>query len=182
MACNETVEQSGLLCETFFKATDFITDPICRHCGLPLEQDSGLCTGCDWDPPRFRAARAALRYGPGAKRLILPFKYSERPEATRGLAKMMMRPGAALLAQVDFLASVPLHRRRLAQRGYNQAGLLARALGHWDKRPVLINALACISAPLPSPASIMMRAPNGCRGRLTCERIGVPRSKERLFC
>jgi hypothetical protein len=47
MACSEIVEQNGLLCETCFKATDFITDPVCRQCGLPLEQDSGLCTGCD---------------------------------------------------------------------------------------------------------------------------------------
>ncbi|HQT88273.1 MAG TPA: ComF family protein [Acidiphilium sp.] len=153
MACNEMVEQNGLLCEACFKATDFITDPVCRHCGLPLEQDNGLCTGCDWDPPRFRAARAALRYGPGAKRLILPFKYSDRPEAARGLAKMMMRPGAAMLAQADFLAPVPLHRRRLAQRGYNQAGLLAGALGHWAQRPVLIDALARIRA-TPALASL----------------------------
>ncbi len=142
LGCSDIVDQNGLLCGDCFKTIDFITDPVCRQCGMPLEHDEGLCTSCDWAPQRFRAARAALRYGPGAKRLILPFKYSDRPEAARGLATLMMRPGALMLAQADYVVPVPLHRRRLARRGYNQAGLLARALGKVAKRPVLIDALA----------------------------------------
>ena len=142
MGCKEIVDDQHTLCGDCYATTEFIDNPVCHQCGIPLAHDEGLCTGCDWAPPPFRAARAALRYGPGAKRLILPFKYSDRPEAARGLAALMMRPGASLLAQADYVVPVPLHRRRLAQRGYNQAGLLARALGKLAQRPVLIDALA----------------------------------------
>ncbi|MCF3947911.1 ComF family protein [Acidiphilium sp. AL] len=149
LACTEPVTGDGQLCAACFAEADFITAPFCGQCGLPLAEPAPLCTACDWDPPAFRAARAALRYGPAAKRLILPFKYTDRPEAASGLARLLLRPGADLLARADWLVPVPLHRRRLAARGYNQAGQLARALGGLTKKPVLIDALARIRATRP---------------------------------
>lgn len=149
LACTEQVDNDGQLCAACFAETNFITAPFCGQCGLPLAEPAPLCTACDWAPPSFRAARAALRYGPAAKRLILPFKYSDRPEAASGLARLLLRPGADLLGPADWLVPVPLHRRRLAARGYNQAGQLARALGRLAGKPVLIDALARIRATRP---------------------------------
>jgi ComF family protein len=53
----------------------------------------------------------------------------------------MARAGAALLRDSDLLVPVPLHRRRLIQRRYNQAGLLARAVGRLAHKPALPDAL-----------------------------------------
>lgn len=141
LACAEPASGPGELCGACFAGLDFITAPFCSHCGLPLAEPAPLCTSCDWAPPAFRAARAAFRYGPVAKRIVLPFKYADRPEAAGGLARLLLRPGADLLASADLLVPVPLHRRRLASRGYNQAGELARALGRLAGKPVGIDAL-----------------------------------------
>jgi ComF family protein len=141
LACTEPAGGPGLLCGGCFAGLDFITAPFCGHCGLPLAEPAPLCTSCDWTPPAFRAARAAFRYGPVAKRIVLPFKYADRPEAAGGLARLLLRPGVDLLATADLLVPVPLHRRRLAARGYNQAGELARALGHLAGKPVSVDAL-----------------------------------------
>ena len=54
----------------------------------------------------------------------------------------MARAGAALRHEADLLVPVPLHRRRLYARRYNQAALLARACGKLAGRPVLVDALA----------------------------------------
>ena len=132
---------AGLLCAPCLDQAGLIAPPVCERCGLPLAEPGPLCTGCDWDPPDFRAARAALRYGAVAKRLILPFKYADRPEAAAGLASLMLKPGAALLGRADLLVPVPLHRKRLAKRGYNQAAQLARALGRDSGVPALADAL-----------------------------------------
>lgn len=149
LACTEPAPGDGQLCPRCFGQAEFITAPYCGQCGLPLAEPAPLCTACDWAPPVFRHARAALRYGPAAKRLILPFKYADRPEAAAGLARLLLRPGGELLAGADLLVPVPLHRRRLAARGYNQAGQLARALGRLTGRPVLIDGLVRLRATRP---------------------------------
>ncbi len=92
-------------------------------------------------PPVFRQARGALCYDEQARRLILPFKHVDRLELAPILARMMQRAGTLLLERADVLVPVPLHRRRLFQRKYNQAAVLAFAVGRLAVRPVLADAL-----------------------------------------
>jgi ComF family protein len=54
---------------------------------------------------------------------------------------MMVRAGAALLQRADVLIPVPLHRRRLFERKYNQAALLAYAVSRLAHVPVSPDAL-----------------------------------------
>ncbi len=102
---------------------------------------SGCCARCRDDPPPWGTARAALRYDDQARRILLPFKYGDRVETARALAPLMARAGTALLREADWLVPVPLHRRRLISRRYNQAALLARALARLSGRPALLDAL-----------------------------------------
>lgn len=146
LACTAEVGADGQLCPECFNKTTFITAPFCGRCGMTLpgifmRQTAPTCEGCAIDPPRYRTARAALLYDDMAKRLILPFKYADRPEAAGGLARLMARPGAELLARADLIVPVPLHRSRLRARGYNQAALLARALGRIAGRRVCVDPL-----------------------------------------
>lgn len=145
-ACDEAVSVQGQLCGACFGRTNFISAPCCERCGVPFGSADqggaeGLCPGCRDDPPVFRQARAALRYDDQGRRLILPLKHGDRVELAAILAPMMVRGGAALLQRADVLVPVPLHRRRLFQRKYNQAAVLAFAVGRLAGRPVLPDAL-----------------------------------------
>jgi ComF family protein len=80
---------------------------------------------------------------------VLPFKHADRTELAGVLAAHMARAGAALLHEADLLVPVPLHRRRLFQRRYNQAALLARALARPARIAVLPDALARLRATPP---------------------------------
>ena len=145
-ACDSPVGVHGQLCATCFGRTNFISVPFCLGCGVPFaaaEQGGaeGRCEGCRGQPPVFREARAALRYDEHAKRLILPLKHGDRTELAQILAPMMLRAGAALLARADALVPVPLHRRRLFERKYNQAAVLAHCIGRLARRPVLPDGL-----------------------------------------
>ena len=145
-ACDSAVEVQGQLCPDCFARTQFITSPLCSHCGVPFTSvDQGgteaLCPACRVNPPLFRAARGALRYDAQARRLILPLKHGDRVELAAILAPMMLRAGTALLQRADLLVPVPLHRRRLFQRKYNQAAVLAFAVGRLAGREVLPDAL-----------------------------------------
>jgi ComF family protein len=132
--CDASVEAQGLLCADCFRQTGFISEPFCVRCGAPfgnagLGGAERLCPGCRAAPPVFARARAALRYDARGRRLILPFKHADRTELAAVLAPHMARAGATLLAEADLLVPVPLHRARLFQRRYNQAALLAKAVG-----------------------------------------------------
>lgn len=150
-ACDAPVEAPGQLCAACFGSATLLVDPCCAHCGTPVDPDwSGLaCLDCATRPPPWRQARAALRYDALSRRLILPLKYADRPELARALALHMARAGAALLREADLLVPVPLHRRRLYARRYNQAALLAREVGRLAAKPALLDALRRVRATQP---------------------------------
>ena len=146
VACDSPVSAPGLLCAECFRRTGFITEPFCARCGVPfasagLVVADHLCPACQAAPPVFHRARAALRYDAQGRRLILPFKHADRTEIASALAPHMVRAGAVLLHEADLLVPVPLHRARLFRRRYNQAGLLASAIGRIAGRPCLLDAL-----------------------------------------
>jgi ComF family protein len=140
LTCECPVVLQGQFCAECFGRAAFITEPCCAHCGVPFAYalEGGverLCPGCRLHPPPWSQARAALRYDEHAKRILLPFKHADRPELAAALAPMMARAGAALLRRAELLVPVPLHRRRLFTRRYNQAALLARTLARLSGVP-----------------------------------------------
>ena len=132
LACRAAVDRSAHLCSRCWNEIDFVADPVCAACGRPFEYEAEagtLCGVCLEYHPQYGRARAAVRYQGRARDLLLGFKHGARTERARPMAAWMARAGAALLAEADALAPVPLHRRRLFQRRYNQAAMLALALG-----------------------------------------------------
>ncbi len=155
LTCDAPVDTPGQFCQTCFGHAGFLAEPWCRCCGVPFDHAAqpgmdGLCPTCLDQPPLFARARAAFRYDGHSKRMILPLKYGDRPELAVPLAQHMARAGAALLREAELLVPVPLHRRRLFARRYNQAALLAIALSRIADRPAAPDALARIrrTAPL----------------------------------
>ena len=146
VSCGEPVTVQGQLCVDCFRLTGFITEPCCARCGVPFASvaqggPDQLCPSCRDTPPAFDRARAALRYDSQARRLLLPLKHADRTEIAWILVPHMARAGAALLRQADILVPVPLHRRRLFLRRYNQAALLAAGLARAARKPALPDAL-----------------------------------------
>ncbi len=176
--CDRVVAIPGQFCATCFKQADFIVEPCCRRCGIAFASVAeggliGTCAQCIERPPSWQRARAAFTYDEFSRQLILPLKYADRTENARFLAPHMARAGAALLADCDLLVPVPLHRRRLFTRRYNQAALLARHVAAIAGRPVLVDGLirtratkSLASCPAAERAQLVMGA-IGCRpGRL----------------
>jgi len=154
LSCDAPVAADGQFCLPCFRRVNFVSAPYCASCGVPLPFSafSGveeICEVCEARPPAYCRARAALRYDAMAKGLILPFKYADRTDLSRGLGRLMARAGAQLLARAQVLVPVPLHVRRLRRRRYNQAALLAGELGRLASKPVMLDALARVSETVP---------------------------------
>jgi ComF family protein len=151
LTCEAEVGEQGTLCPACFGGLAFLTEPLCACCGVPFADatQGPLCPGCMGRPPAFAAARAALVYDAGARRLLLPFKYGDRTEYAGFLARHMARAGAPLLARADLVAPVPLHWRRQLGRRYNQAALLAARLARQAGKPHLPRLLRRIRRTIP---------------------------------
>ena len=92
---------------------------------------------------RFDRARSLGRYDTVLKALIHAFKYQGKPGALSEIIPILER---ALGSQRDLyegfhVVSVPLHRNKLKQRGYDQSFLLAREVARILKRPLVDHAL-----------------------------------------
>lgn len=88
-----------------------------------------MCALCLVEPPPYTRARAALAYDDVSRRLVSCFKYSDQTNLLPTFAPWLVRAARELLP-VDVIMPVPLHRWRLLRRKYNQAGLMAQAVGH----------------------------------------------------
>ena len=154
VTCEQPVGAPGQFCAACFGKTVFIGSPCCSACGAAFgAAEAGgldrLCEPCVTRRPLWGQARAALRYDDQARRIVLPFKYGDRTELAGALAPMMVRAGATLLARADLVVPVPLHRRRLLARKYNQAALLARAVSRLSGVPAVLDGLQRVRATAP---------------------------------
>lgn len=139
LGCREMLSADVALCASCWSKIRFIVAPLCEACGLPFPAatgDVGLCGECLGRRRLFERARAAVVYDDGSRGLILAFKRADRTDAAPVFAGWMARAGAGLLADADILAPVPLHWTRLLARKYNQAALLALAVGRLSDVPV----------------------------------------------
>ncbi|NQV80855.1 MAG: ComF family protein [Alphaproteobacteria bacterium] len=142
-ACNVRVHSAGL-CGTCWSRAQFVTAPICARCGLPFDYDVGAsiwCGRCISQPPLYDRARAALVYGDISRNLILAFKHGDRLDLTPLILSWLLAAGRDLLTEADLVVPVPLHRRRLLRRRYNQSSVLAIALGSASGLSVCVGAL-----------------------------------------
>lgn len=109
-----------------------VSHPLCTVCGIPFAAAGAghVCGACAKHPPRFDAARAALVYEGGSRSLIHAFKYRRKTHLRRPLGLVTAQALADFVAERDpeLIVPVPLHVRRLRDRGFNQAVLLGEVL------------------------------------------------------
>jgi ComF family protein len=115
----------------------------CDGCGVPLPAGypGPVCAHCRPDSPGFDRIISALIYEYPVDRLVSIAKFKSRPDSASALGELLghhLRDlhRAGRLCLPDLIIPVPLHRIRLARRGYNQAAEIARSVGEMLMTPV----------------------------------------------
>lgn len=102
----------------------------CPRCAAKLPATL-ICAHCQQQPPSFDETRALFWYRPPVSDLILRLKFQGTLAVAAGLGSLMSQH---LSRTLDFcpqaIVPVPLHRRRLRERGYNQALEIARVVSN----------------------------------------------------
>ncbi len=139
--------ESGAICGTCWTAIARIEGPQCPVCGSPFRSDAALshspthrCGACREAPPSFTRAVSAGLYEGVLAEAIRGCKYRNIVKLIPALSPLL-RPALDALPAADAVVPVPLHPRRLRQRGFNQSLLLAAWVSRSVERPLWPDAL-----------------------------------------
>ena len=118
----------------------YLRQPVCKICGMELsgERDRNhLCGGCLTNPPPYLLARSVIRYSESVQKLLFGLKYGGDTTVLQGIAEILFPFDLVDFAQCDYVIPVPLHPKKLRQRGLNQSLLLAKLIFGKKIIPVL---------------------------------------------
>ncbi|MBI1910518.1 MAG: ComF family protein [Deltaproteobacteria bacterium] len=107
-----------------------ITAPICRSCGMPFTNSLGpdhTCGKCLTEKMPFKEARSALFYDKCVVEAVHGFKYHGKVILAAPLGRLTSQ-AALFSSRPDVIVPVPLHKKRLRMRGFNQSLLLANEI------------------------------------------------------
>jgi ComF family protein len=142
-ACGRLVARPGRgpLCDPCWEAIPRHHTPACR-CGLP-SAGLGPCARCRRGRQPFAAGASLGPYEGTLRHALHALKYRGRRRVASRLANALLEDPAVrlLVTTSDLLIPVPLHPRRLRERGFNQSALLAAELARGTERPALADAL-----------------------------------------
>ena len=128
LACEAPLSDHDALCPKCWRELNFIRAPLCDHLGIPLPYDTGapmLSAAAIADPPEYDHARAVGRYDGPMRHLIHDMKYQDNHISRRLFGRWLIEAGRDLIGNAQILVPVPLSRRRLLFRRFNQAQILA---------------------------------------------------------
>jgi ComF family protein len=144
LACRASVTQGAALCLDCWRKLHFIEEPVCEAYGTPFAYDEGegaLSPAAVAAPPSWNKGRAAVAFDEASKHLVHLLKYQDTQEAGHAMARMMAGAGRSIAAESDILIPVPLHKRRLWQRRFNQAAILAMDIAKLAGKPCQADVL-----------------------------------------
>ncbi len=108
------------------------TECACEVCGIHLHQP-GICGRCQTRPPAYQDSTIPFRYAAPISEYIQALKYTEQLSYAGAIGKMLSLWIVKNSSQwhgspPDTIVPIPLHRKRITQRGFNQATEIARVL------------------------------------------------------
>ncbi|QQR89874.1 MAG: ComF family protein [Myxococcales bacterium] len=145
--------------KSFFAAClDLLAPRCCPGCDVehPAGFD-GFCEVCEPLLERLNSKQdkapainaALILYGGPLAEGIKSFKYKSRTDYAKALRSLLCEQVHTYQPLVDIVVPVPLHARRLRQRGYNQCALLARAVARSIKKPLRCGVLLRVRDTVP---------------------------------
>lgn len=128
-----------------------MSPPTCAACDAAVAGAAAFCPTCTASvrlasvsapAPACPPIVASAAFGGAVAAALRRFKYRSRPDLARPLGRMLRAAASGAELRADLVIPVPLHPRRLAERGYNQAALLAAEAAPALRAAVVARGLA----------------------------------------
>ena len=144
---------SQAICNACLKDLPYKTS-ACLNCASTLDE-VGICPECKQNPPPYTHTQALFSYTYPVDKLIKLAKFHQNLTILKLLANLMAQH-LTMEPRPDVLIPVPLHSKRLRQRGYNQSLELAKMIAKQSGIP--INTRICKRRKYTRPQTALLNA------------------------
>ena len=142
--CNTIIKTNNSLCSNCWKKIHFIHKPFCYKCSRPFKNfinEKDICIKCLKNKPSYIQARSAIVYDTNVSKILFKFKFYGKTFLKKFIAKTMLNVSQDILNNIDIFIPVPLHKKRLIYRKYNQSLLICNELAKYTNKIVLYDFL-----------------------------------------
>jgi len=144
----------SLICERCWSKVEWVNPPYCLSCSKPFLPSEtfqsfpfSFCLECQKEPPYFKRVFVPTLYDGVMKKAIHLFKYDRKINIIQGMKriiKVYLDRNRSTFPHLDLVVPVPLHRKKLKERGFNQAELLAKVIARHLNLKLVKNSLGRI--------------------------------------
>lgn len=143
LLCGQVVKREISLCKACESDLP-INDHACPVCAIPIKntQANLTCGQCIKSPPSYDYGYSVFRYEMPIVKMVSQMKFSKKLSYASILASLLAKSYAkneAAYGIPEAILPVPLHNKRLVQRGYNQSLELSRKLSKQLRKPLLLD-------------------------------------------
>jgi len=129
--CQRALKNGEYICSDCKDRVVYASGNICCKCGKILKNDAAvMCRICETTECFFAEGRSVFYYNDAIKKSLTDFKYHNRREFSRFYVHEIVEQWEEKIKlwNIDIIVPVPVHEKRLRERGYNQAYVIARKL------------------------------------------------------
>lgn len=128
--CNIIIHKNSkyFLCDDCIKKIKFIDENSCIMCGKELFVGyKRLCADCRLVKHSFDKACSVVEYSGEIKKALINYKFFEKRTIQNTFIKLLLDK-ITVFNNIDMVIPVPLHAKRMRQRGFNQSESLAKEI------------------------------------------------------
>ncbi len=125
-ACVNCRREGELLCYECFAGLERVEGARCASCGELVGVERTVCASCAIAPPPLDRLVSVYRYHGAARSAVLALKFRSLKSIAPIMARPMSLQPLVTRGAIDCIVPVPSHAKRVRERGYNQAALLAK--------------------------------------------------------
>lgn len=168
LRCLGCGREGDLICPSCRQSLPTVKLPLCQRCGITVSEGN-LCHNCINHPLTIDGIRSVFLFQDTVRQAILQLKYKHLKALAAPLSQLLAEYLGSHPLKGEAIIPVPLYPKRLRQRGYNQASLLAQELGKLTGLPVVDDMLIRVqdSVPQARTKSAMERR-NNVQGVFAC--------------
>lgn len=138
LVCARIISQNSLFCNDDWQELKFITDPKCKICSYPFEYNVAThqdlyCVSCLTKRPFYDRLVTIFSYNEQIKKAVACLKYNDATYLSKKFAELIFKKIKNEINNFDLIIAVPLHKKRLKKRKFNQSILLVQAIVKYNK-------------------------------------------------